>query len=43
MRRAILILMLLDGCSSSLKTVPEDPTLARFDHAGDIAYNRIRR
>jgi hypothetical protein len=39
MRWGIVVLMLLAGCSSKPKTVPEDPTLARFDHAGDIAYN----
>jgi hypothetical protein len=39
MRWGLVVLMLLAGCSSRPKTVPEDPTLARFDHAGDIAYN----
>ena len=39
MRRDLIVLMLLAGCSSSPKSVPEDPTLTRFDHAGDIAYN----
>lgn len=39
MRRVALILALLGGCSSAPKPPPEDATLARFDHAGDIAFN----
>lgn len=42
MRQVIVVLMLLAGCSSSPKTRPEDATLARFDHAGDIAFNLER-
>jgi hypothetical protein len=39
MRWGLIVLMLLAGCSSRPKTAPQDPTLTRFDHAGDIAYN----
>ncbi|HEY4041925.1 MAG TPA: hypothetical protein VGM32_08780 [Rhodopila sp.] len=40
MRRIAAVLMLLAGCSSAPRTAtPQDPTLARFDHAGDIAFN----
>jgi hypothetical protein len=39
-RRAFAVLILLAGCSASPKTKPEDATLARFDHAGDIAFNQ---
>jgi hypothetical protein len=33
------MLVLVAGCSSSPKTKPEDQTLSRLDHAGDIAFN----
>jgi hypothetical protein len=32
-------LLVLGGCSSAPKGPPEDPTLARSGHAGDIAFN----
>jgi hypothetical protein len=38
-RRLLAVLTLVAGCSSVPKTAPEDATLARFDHAGDIAFN----
>jgi hypothetical protein len=35
----MVVLIVLGGCSSAPKSAPEDQTLARFDHAGDIALN----
>ena len=35
----IMAVLLLAGCASSPKPTPEDPTLVRLDHAGDIAFN----
>jgi tetratricopeptide (TPR) repeat protein len=40
MRRTLLAVMVLAACSSSPKQDPEDETLARFDHAGDIAFDQ---
>ena len=34
-----MVLALLAGCSSPPKGDPEDPTLTRLGHAGDIAFN----
>jgi hypothetical protein len=40
MRQWLLVPVLLAGCSSSPKPdPPQDATLARYDHAGDIAFN----
>jgi hypothetical protein len=39
MRRWLAVLLLLNGCGSAPKTAPQDTTLARFDHAGQIAFN----
>jgi hypothetical protein len=38
-KRGWVVLALLAGCSSAPKTGPQDPTLNRLDHAGDIAFN----
>jgi hypothetical protein len=38
-RRVLVVLMLLAGCSSAPKTDPQDPMLTRLGHAGDIAFN----
>jgi len=38
MRRLLLALILLAGCSSAPKGPPDDPTLSRLGHAGDIAF-----
>jgi tetratricopeptide (TPR) repeat protein len=35
----MVVLMLLGGCSSSPKVNPQDATLARLGHAGDIAFD----
>jgi hypothetical protein len=37
-RRMLALVLLLAGCSSAPPTTPEDPTLSRLDHAGDIAF-----
>jgi hypothetical protein len=37
-RRILAALLLLGGCSSAPRASPEDSTLARFDHAGGIAF-----
>ncbi|WP_428488930.1 hypothetical protein [Rhodopila sp.] len=39
MKRLTLVLLLLAGCSSTPKSKPQDPTLSRLDHAGDIAFD----
>ena len=39
MRWAIILLAFVAGCSSAPKGPPQDATLSRLQHAGDIAYN----
>ncbi len=39
MRRVVLAAALLAGCSRLPKGPPDDATLSRLDHAGDIAFN----
>lgn len=39
MRWAFVAVLLLAGCPSAPKTAPQDATLSRLDHAGDIAFN----
>jgi tetratricopeptide (TPR) repeat protein len=39
MRRCFVVVAVLAGCSSAPKGPPEDRTLARLGHAGDIAFN----
>jgi tetratricopeptide (TPR) repeat protein len=41
-RRITVVLILLAGCSSAPKATPQDATLIRLGHAGDIAYNLER-
>jgi hypothetical protein len=41
-KRTVLLLALLAGCSSPPSGKPEDETLARLRHAGDTAYNLER-
>lgn len=38
MRRMLAALILLAGCSPTPKSAPDDPTLSRLGHAGDIAF-----
>lgn len=40
MRCALFAVMVLAACASAPKKNPEDETLARFDHAGDIALSQ---
>jgi hypothetical protein len=42
LRRLMVVLGLLAGCSTGAKPPPEDPTLSRLNHAGDIAFNLER-
>jgi hypothetical protein len=35
----LAVIVILGGCSSVPKTAPDDATLSRFDHAGEIAFN----
>ncbi len=39
MRRCLVLIALLAGCSSPPKGPPDDAALARLGHAGDIAFN----
>lgn len=38
MRWALAVLLVLGACSTAAKPPPEDPTLARSNHAGEIAF-----
>ena len=39
MKRLMLVVLLLAGCSSTPKSKPQDATLSRLDHAGDTAFD----
>jgi tetratricopeptide (TPR) repeat protein len=40
MKRQLIALLLLAACSSAPKGPPDDPTLSRLGHAGDIAFRQ---